>query len=228
MTVRCPECAKPIPRHALETALGVAQCPACEAVFDYAPEPAALVPRPRGLVERETASDLVLTYRWFRPQHVVLAIFATFWNGFLLVWYSLALSNLGGLGLMDLVMILFPILHVAVGVAVAYAALAGFVNRTEVRVTKASVHATHGPLPWRRPPPLPVDQVTRLFVAEHPRTHEDEGTPTWDLKAELTSGEEQIVCEGIDDLARGRYLAQRVGTWLGLHAKAVSGEVRAR
>lgn len=230
MSVRCPECSSPVPAQAVETSLGVAQCPTCEAVFETRsldrPAPTAVLEVPRGLVEQETVSELIVRYRWLRGQHFFLAVFATFWNGFLVFWYTMAVGTLGDLGMASILMFLFPILHVAVGISIAYTVLAGFLNRTEVRVTGHGVTVRHGPLPWFGDVELAGADVAGLFLAPHTEGTDEDSSPTWDLKAKLTTGDERVLCEGLDDLSRGRYLAQRIGGWLRLEGRAESAEVR--
>ncbi len=83
-----------------------------------------------------------ISWRWFELQHIFLAFFCIAWDSFLIFWYSMALH--GG----PLIMIIFPIAHVAVGVGLTYYTLAGFLNRTTVQIGRRELVIRHGPMPW--------------------------------------------------------------------------------
>jgi len=53
-----------------------------------------------------------------------------------------------------------PLLHIVIGLAVAYIFLANLVNSTEMSIDKNHLRVKHGPLPWRSPAVLELSAVT--------------------------------------------------------------------
>ena len=64
------------------------------------------------IVRRSNGIEIVR--RWFGPQVIFMTLFAVAWDVFLVFWYSMA----GGSG--NLMMLLFPLIHVAVGIGITY------------------------------------------------------------------------------------------------------------
>src|SRR5262245_23706197 len=89
-------------------------------------------------------ADLVLDVRWFRPYHVFMLVFTAFWCGFLVFWYTMAFKHPP----QSSMILWFPLIHVGVGLGIAYSTLAGFMNHTWIRVGSGAVDVKLGPLPW--------------------------------------------------------------------------------
>jgi hypothetical protein len=141
----------------VELATKLARCRTCDSVFEIGTQlrgddavrrrelhPPASVRVARGNLEprRENGegeqgyrsriaippSDVELEVRWFQPKAIFTMFFAIIWCGFLVVWYSIALQTPSPGGFM----LWFPLLHVAVGVGLAYWSLAMLLNRTRI------------------------------------------------------------------------------------------------
>ncbi len=108
---------------------------------------------------------LEITFKWFSPKAIFMAVFCTFWFGFLAFWYFIAFST-GG----PLIMKLFPILHVLAGLAVLYSTLCMFLNKTYVDVRDNYLTVTHKPIPWYKGSlDVPADELKQLYVSQ--KTH---------------------------------------------------------
>lgn len=94
------------------------------------------------LAIEKSAHELIIRYRWRSLIHFFLLFFFLFWDGFLVVWYSIALSE--GIWIMAV----FPLIHVTVGVVGTYYVIAGFLNTTVFTITKSQLRMHHEPLPW--------------------------------------------------------------------------------
>ncbi|MEM1415265.1 MAG: hypothetical protein AAGH15_10205, partial [Myxococcota bacterium] len=196
-----------------------------------APTPAATprVPRPRAWIEvtpppdpnalpppmdyRESAKapvdDLVLTRRWFGAHILFLALFTVFWCGFLVVWYGSALTQEDT----PLMMVLFPLGHVAVGVGLAYYVLASFVNRTTVHATERSLTITKGPLPWPGNQTVDVAGLRRFYGAT--TSTKVNGRRLAQLSADI-GGTKRKILKGIRSLDEAEWLAQRLAEHYGV------------
>ncbi len=246
----CLECDSPISAENMELSLMIAKCPSCDSVFSFADEvghsegevlaratagvPAATAPDPsRPLTPRDHkvreldgpgGSGLLLEVPWFAWHYVPLALFALMWNGFLVVWYTIAFGAVAAGESAAAVMLCFPVLHLAVGIGVGYTALAGFLNKTVVSVSGTGIAVTHGPLPWRGNVKVPASGLSQLFVQTRVVRSKNSSRTVYDLHAELGSGEQVTLCRAMADLASARYLEHRVEGWLGIEDRAVPGE----
>jgi hypothetical protein len=109
---------------------------------------------------------LEATYRWRSPKAYFLAFFCLLWDGFLVVWYSVALSG------NDSMALLFPIIHVAVGLGLTYYTLCLLFNTSLIRVDRERLVIKHRPIPWWGGNwDIPVRDIKQLFVKQHRRSN---------------------------------------------------------
>ncbi|HVJ83988.1 MAG TPA: hypothetical protein VM452_00010 [Caulifigura sp.] len=159
--VLCPNCSTQVPADNINITALLGKCSLCSHVFrlpmaDLPAAPAAIeVPScPSGIMQDTgPGGELYLRRSWFSPQLIFLAFFCVFWDGFLIFWYSIALfgnAKMQGPGPGDgfWMMVLFPLLHVAVGVGLTYSVVAGFLNKTQILVDTSQLHVRHQPVPW--------------------------------------------------------------------------------
>ncbi len=169
MRLHCPQCGELVHADDIHLANELAKCRQCHAVFSFAravdqdDEARAAVagqrersrpeaPLPKGIVVDETGMGLRFVRRWFSPKFFFLLFFCAFWDGFLIFWYAMGSGFFGGEGgpeaPMSLCFFLFPIGHVAVGVALTYFTICGLLNRTIIEVEQGQLRIRHTPLPW--------------------------------------------------------------------------------
>lgn len=86
-------------------------------------------PRPESFTVEQGAMGLQITYRWFSAQYIFLAFFSLIWDSFLVFWYTMALTTNA-----PWIMLVFPLIHLGIGIVITYTALTGFINRTTVTV----------------------------------------------------------------------------------------------
>jgi hypothetical protein len=100
-------------------------------------------------------------------------LFTVFWCGFLVVWYCLVLAqpspSLGAL--------LFPLLHVVVGLALIRWSLCNLLNRARVRIGREQVQVLERPLPSFDDVSEATAGVER-FEARQQASSENDGSPT--------------------------------------------------
>src|SRR5688572_31327866 len=101
---------------------------------------------PKGLTREVLADRVVLSRVWRSKELWFIIPFTVFWDGFLVVWYGAALTKSDT----PLVMILFPLLHVAIGLGLTYFCVASLLNRTRLEISPESVRVWTGPVPWHK------------------------------------------------------------------------------
>jgi hypothetical protein len=198
MKIDCQECGARILAADLDLPTSMAKCRNCNAVFSFADRlqaspPVALTqrerlrtPRPEGLTIRETSDaptepgyrdaprkqgSITVVRRWFSPVFIFLALFCCIWDGFLFFWYSKLTSGPAEFAILAG---LFPILHVAVGVGLTYYTIAGFVNRTTLRLDERFLSVRHAPLPWKGNHTIARENIKQLYC-EHEVTQGKNG-----------------------------------------------------
>ena len=237
MKLFCPDCGVAIPAADMDLSTSTAKCVACNAVFAFdaaasetrapsrnAPRPA--LPRPAGINVDESTGAWVATYRWFTPAYVFLAFFCVAWDSFLIFWYSMAFKHNA-----PWIMVIFPVVHLAVGIGLTYATLSGFLNTTRITVDGQSLAISHGPLPWTGVRTLVASDIRQLFcertfsrnVSTNVNMHHNTAT-TFALSAVLGDGSKLKLLRGFSEPDRPLFLEQEIERRLRIQPAAVAGE----
>jgi hypothetical protein len=183
--------------------------------------PAAEVPIPAKFNLQKSVHELVVTWRWYSPLHLFLLFFVIAWDSFLLFWYFGAPGRTG-----DILAMIFPIAHVAVGAALTYFVLTGFVNRTKVRAANGVLTVSHGPLPWTGNHRIARADLKQLYVTEmsHPAKH-GRITHSWDLCALLDNNRAVRLLTRLDTYEQGMFLEHTFEDYMNITDTKVAGEV---
>lgn len=234
MRLVCPACSTRIPPASINVESLVAACPSCGEVFPFGgmvPPPVqtrARVPRPKSITlggntssvpgeegYREGTSrfgqgTLTLTRSWFNFVHVFLLLFSFVWDAVIVGWYTLAFSRP-----LDMVTLVFPLIHVGVGVFITYTALAGLFNRTTITVGEGSLKVHHGPLPWPGSHTLATSDVKQLFVRK--TVHQNKGTLTasYAVAADV-DGTLIDLLKGLSSIDEARFIEQTIESHLAI------------
>ena len=186
-------------------------------------EPKKLLwPRPKEVTVEKLGTRLYISRRWYSLKYIPLAFFCVFWNGFLCCWYGIGLSQ--GIPISARAMILiFPLLHDAVGIGLTYTTLAGFLNRTILSVDQSSLTIRHHPLPWMGEVSVPLTDIDQLYCEEKRSTGENSST-TYNLNAVLKSGRKITLISKLDAPDIAFFIEQQVENWLQIPDQRVAGE----
>jgi hypothetical protein len=167
----------------------------------------------------DAGTGVQLSYRWYSPKYIGLLIFTLFWNGFMIVWHTIALSQ----GM--LMMSLFGLLHTAVGIGVAYSTLAGFLNRTTILAELGFLTIQHHPLPWSGSKQMMTDQIDQLYCKEKV-SHSKNGTNySYEVHAALRDGGQVKLLSGLDVADQALFIEQQLERYLGIKDRSVGGEL---
>jgi hypothetical protein len=162
------------------------------------------LPCPRGIHVVNSGDVLKLTRNWLSANLVVLAILCVAWNSFLAFWYSEVVAVAPPLLLVNI-----PVVHVAIGIGLAYFALAGFLNRTVISIDHQQVFVQHGPIPWPGKIRMPTENIQEIIVAQHSTKN---GRPTYafafDVNALMKSGQIVSLLKNLDARDQALYIQQ--------------------
>ena len=177
-------------------------------------------PIPEHIAMGYTPAGLTFTYRWFSIPYIFLAAFALLWDAFLVVWYSIAFSQDA-----PLIMLIFPLVHVIVGVGVTYAALAGFYNRTVITVGQGKLSIQHGPIPWPGNKTLQASELTQLYSEERVIRVNNGTQMRYQLSAISRENRKIKLLGGLNAPSEVRFLEHKLEEQLGIQDHPVEGEM---
>jgi hypothetical protein len=169
--------------------------------------------------------ELVLTRRWYSHGLWPLLLFCIIWDGFLIVWYTIGVRELisGERGLdawAAVLMLVVPVLHVLVGLAMTYAVISGFLNRTIVRVAGGELSVWHGPFPWPYSQRLFTADIKQVYCTQAPRRAGDNGATTYNLLAVTGKNDEVTLLRDLRELGDGQFIEQRSSSTSGFATRA--------
>lgn len=212
--IRCPACGAEA--EARDVAAGMVLCRACGALsqVDTPGRPVARWSGPERPAGAPTAAVWptqvrddgdALVQPWFSCASLLVIPFALVWNG--ITWTVVAAVLLAPD--IPLVFRLFPVFHVAVGLALAYAGAALLVNRTRVEVRGGRLSTTTGPLPW--PTAGRLRDARPLDLTIQRKEHRVNGAPMWrwSVQAKLEVGAVEVIGDFGSEAE-----AEAVRTWL--------------
>jgi len=169
----------------------------------------------------EDDQSISIVLDWFTPVAYFLAFFSTIWCGFLVVWYSMALA--GGASLPFL---LFPLLHVAVGIGLAYYTLCLFRNKTYIDIDPDYLMVTHKPIPWwKGNKDLRTSQISQLYVKEKSSRTKNGTKITYELRAKMKDRKDELLFN-LESLESHQLLdiEKKLETFMGITDEPVKGE----
>jgi hypothetical protein len=175
---------------------------------------------PKHITMEQTPVGLQFSFRWFSPAYIVLAIFSLFWDGFLVFWYSIATSQEA-----PALMFLFPLVHVAVGIAVTYTALTGFYNKTLVTVGSGSLSIRHTPLPWPGNRTLQSSELTQLYSEERKIRTRNGVQLKYQLNAITSENKKITLMSNLTAPDQVRFLERKIEEYFGITDVPVQGEL---
>lgn len=230
MDITCKRCGALIPADDVNLTTLAARCRSCNAVFSIAdqlgvgegftPGPRLDVPLPERFSVEHPGGALRVSWRWFTPVAIFLAVFALFWNGFICFWVAGSIASGAG------AFALFATLHVLAGVVLAYTALAQFLNTSSVEASYGMITVRHGPLPWPGNQQLSRDAIRQLYCVERMRRTRNGQSVTYELQAVKADGASAAVVKGLTSAEQALFLEQELERFLGIRDEPVRGELR--
>lgn len=174
-------------------------------------------------LEDDQGIDIIIT--WLTPMAFFLAFFTIIWCGFLVFFYSMLM-----IGDTPWFVMLFPLLHVTVGVYLAYYTLCLFLNKTFLHFYNDELNIVHQPIPWiggnKR---FHKSEITQLYVKEKVSSSKNGPQHKYQLMAQMCSGGDKKLL-ALDGLSSSsvREIEIRLEQYLGIPNQPVPGEYEGR
>jgi hypothetical protein len=239
MKIFCPECGTRISAEDLNLSTLLARCRKCDSVFSFADaaraesgvtrisgaEASVVIPRPPRMLVEDGGAVWSATWRWFTAGVLLMVLFCVAWDSFLVFWYSMAFRSPD----VPWIMVVFPIVHVAVGVGVTYATIATIFNSTRVELTRSELSVWSGPLPWVGNQIIPTASIKQLscrLSSERNRLRSNHHRQdAYALVAMLTDGSARRVVGGFSEVADAAFLQQQLENRLKIPRSALPAMV---
>jgi hypothetical protein len=191
-----------------------------------------------GLPERmelhRHGSYIEIVRRWFSGTTILLTAFVVFWDGFLIMWYSIVPKDA------SLMFRLFPLIHVAVGVGLTYSVIAGWFNRTYIYVGHRriavrnrphphfggkAVTVRHRPIPWLGNKVIPADDVKQLYSKEKTQRSRNGTTIRFEVQIITRGGKNTKLVGGLESREQALFIEQEIENYLGIKDAPVKAEL---
>jgi hypothetical protein len=167
---------------------------------------------PEGLDLVVAQDGITVRKVWLTWKILPLAGFAVIWDTFMFFWYSQVLSKPNP----PLIMVFFPIGHVAVGIGLTYYVVAALVNKTDVVISSSGIRVVTGPAPWFGNKEVRVEDITDIMVRER---WGNRGRKTYNVMYADRSQKERKLVSWLPESDQAGYIAETIRDTLGLRSK---------
>ncbi len=229
MQIYCKQCSAEIPAGNINLDRLIAKCSDCNSVFSLANQfgeadgyqtfKRVEVPMPKGIEVENFGGELQISRRWFSPMIIALTIFALFWNGFMVMWYGIAIYN------RIWVMALFGLLHAGIGVGLIYYVLAGYLNTTVIKANMGDLEIKHGPLPSPGNTRPDRGLIGQLYCKAKIHRGRNSTGCSYELHATTKDGKHKKLLTGLTESEQALYLEQEIERFLDIKDRPVRGEL---
>lgn len=161
-------------------------------------------PLPWGCRFEHRGDRLQITWRWLGVGSALASAAVAIWNFYAVQMWSAPNDYVHGTP-----PIAFTLALSCVSVALSYMALATLINATRLAVDRSALRVSHGPLPWRGPPPIQVRELDQLFV-KCSRRDLGAGVVSFSLHAMMRGGEERLLVAGLPERAQAEFLEREI------------------
>lgn len=168
---------------------------------------------------KEFPTYIHITRKWFGAQILFLTFFAIFWNVFLFKFYAEFSETV------DIWTKLFPLFHVGAGIGISYYAIAGWFNKSNIFVSKATIEISHKPLPWFGNKKLDATELKQLYVKEKINRNRNSTSVTYEVHAILHSQRNIKLLTGLENSEQALYIEQEIEKFLQIENAPVRGEI---
>jgi hypothetical protein len=222
----CPECGTPAEAANIHLDRMVAKCANCNAVWSFdeqfAQQPAPTldempVPRPTDIKMDDTGGELMFSWRSSTIAGIILGIFAVLWNGFMLVWFGIAVATRAWF------MLAFGSLHAVLGLGMGYMALGAIINTATLRVNASEITLRHAPLPWFGNRRLDTASIAQLYTKEVFRRSRRSVSTNYEIHAATRDGRD-LKLVSLSTSEQALFVEQEIERYLRIANQPVRGE----
>lgn len=176
------------------------------------------MPVPGGFTMFEGSQEIVFERKWFSIAHLGTLVFAVVWNAFTYFFYIMMMS-----GNVSVIILLFPIMHLLVGLWLMYYSLCGFFNKTIIKANHQEVSVRHLPLPWGGEKVIHTSTISQLYIVEQTRKHRGSIIASYDIQVLLSNAHTISLVKGLDTREEALFLERTLERFLHIEDQPVEG-----
>lgn len=163
--------------------------------------------------------------RWFGVKFILLTLFVIVWDAFLINWYASAFRS-SFQDPVELMFVLFPLVHVAVGIGLTYYVLAGYCNKTLIDVDFNAIVIRHAPLPFWGNKKVTSKNIVQLYCKRDEVLGARNGYRAFAVHAITRERRNIKLLSGLDNSEQALFIEQEIEKFLNIEDKRVKGEIR--
>ncbi len=173
---------------------------------------------PQNLNLTEDHREVIIEKKWFSITHLGTLLFAIAWCSFTYFFYQMMIE-----GNVSIFILLFPILHIMVGIWLLYYAVCGFFNKTVIKANNKEVSIRHTPLPWNNDKIIARQYIQQLFVKERIQTSKATRICTYDVQVILQGNIKISLVKGLETAVEARFIEKKLEHFLKIEDRPVKG-----
>lgn len=224
--LKCKNCGGTLEAGNIIERLAMARCGHCNSVFAIeSSNPAAVrserakVPLPQSITTtRKMDGTLEIIRSWKSATAFILIFFTLFWNGFMLVWFTIAIAS----GAWE--MALFGSIHAGIGLFLIYLTAASFLNRTYINVGQGLLSVSHKPLKWPGGGSYAATKIKQIYCKEKVSRNKNGTSTRYILRAITTDGTHHTILKGLEVIEQALFIEQQLEDHLRIRNEPVAGE----
>jgi hypothetical protein len=126
---------------------------------------------------------------------------------------------------MPMMALLFPLLHVAVGVGLTYFVIASFLNTTDIIISPMQIQVRIQPMKWPGEGIYEIAYIQQLYTYEKVRRTKNGTSITYEVRFIGRHNEEKTLIKGLESKEQGLYIEKEIEKIIGVQDQPVAGAV---
>lgn len=228
MEIYCSYCNTKVTANNINLESKIAKCASCDNIFSIKSQLETLKTKEREYISNipfvtMNKNDATITFNitWFKgyTEAIFLTLFSLFWNGFMLVWFSIALSS------GQLTMALFGSIHALIGLFLAYYTICLYVNTKIIIVDSKKIFLEDKPLPFFGNKIIDIEKAHQLYTKEIVTYSKNRKNTSYKLAIITSKNKDFDLPIHFSKKDEALYLEQEIEKFLKIKDIEVSGEV---
>jgi hypothetical protein len=155
--------------------------------------------------------ETIMSFRWFRNADIFFIVFATFWNGIVILMTSMAIAN------QEYEALLFMSVHTLVGLAVGWFTLSQVFNKTIIKISRFELDITHSPIPvfWRKTYRLNSKEISAIEVYEKLHKNKHRTWLSYGIQCKINRNDKEIkIIQGMETKENAEKVKEQLLSYL--------------
>lgn len=176
---------------------------------------------PKGFEVNYFEEYMQITRVWHGVKTYFILLFALIFNG---VWINSGFVELL-LSDRELLPKLFFSIFFFLGLGLLYFAVATWLNKTQIYVSKSNIEIKHQPVPWLGKKKIKADNIEQLFVEEkYQGSSNDNPRYSYNVIGLTSEGTQFKLIAGCESRYHARFIEKTIEDYLGIENVTIEGE----